>query len=572
MNLSEYCYKTEKIGTEEKPIYSCNKWIIMNITNSNNINNCYEREGNLINCLEGIIDKKNNLKCSKCDSNGHFNKSDICECNSDSFSRYGKCYKCNDSNYGNIGCEPSKGCTYLNYQLTCNQCKNDFFEYMKECFSCSGEIEYCNKCSLDSNEQFECEGCISNFIYNKEGKYCELHYEEYPQISPGCIIFNDTYKSQKKCQICKPGYFKTKDESCILCNSEKYGGPSCDVCEYKKDENGKETKNIKCKYCGNIYQTSDSEGKCYNCKIEIEGCDSCTFIKNGNKEKLICTLCNPGYYLDSNGNCINYLEYVEQISNCNYMNYSIGNITFIYYISDKIVNFEYFYYNNITYYSALFYSIFGEDNFTEFINKNIKEIKSPIKGNCERCMNGYYLNDGGNCIQLTIDKCTINSIIKNNNLYSPCKDLCYNQKFSVIVLDNHFSYCENCTYIEIIGILSLVEQYRYNYEYNYKIQETEDELKYLGEKTICVDNSGKGGKNSPENLKYCHIAKYLENEDKDKYICIKCLYDYILDSVTNLCKKNVQIEGIQNCDLENIGTKDNPIYSCKKCHNIKTYN
>ena len=331
MNLSFYCYEAENIGTEQNPIYSCSKCndYTLNITNSYNINNCYERKGSLINCLEGVIDKNNNFKCTKCDINGHFNKSNICECNSDSFSRNGNCYKCNDSNYGNIGCEPSKGCTYLNYQLTCNQCKNDFFEYMKECFSCSGEIEYCNKCSLDSNEQFECEGCISNFIYNKEGKYCELHYEEYPQISPGCIIFNDTYKSQKKCQICKPGYFKTKDESCILCNSEKYGGPSCDVCEYKKDENGKETKNIKCKYCGNIYQTSDSEGKCYNCKIELSGYDSCKFIKKDNKENLICTLCSPGYYLDSNGNCINYLDYVKTTSNCNYMNYSIGNITFI---------------------------------------------------------------------------------------------------------------------------------------------------------------------------------------------------------------------------------------------------
>ena len=578
LNLSNDCLEAKNIGTEEKPIYSCIKCndYTANITNSKNINNCYERDGELAYCLEGIIDKNNNIKCTKCITNGHFKKTNICECNSDSFGKYGQCYKCNDSSYGNIGCEPSKGCKYSpsNDQLTCNQCKNDFYEYTKgECFSCSDEIQYCNKCSLDSKEQFKCEDCILDFIYNKEEESCELLYEEYPEIAPGCIIFNknNTYKSQKKCQICKPGYFKTKDESCILCKSEKYGGPSCEECEYEKDKNGKETEKIKCKICEKNYETLNSEGKCYNCKTEIsESCDSCKFIKNGKDEKLVCTLCSPGYYLDSNGNCVNYLEYIEKIPNCNYMIYNIGNISFEYHYNDNNIFYDFFYYNNNSYYSYLFYYIFGNDNFTEFINKNIKEIKTPIKGHCESCISGYYLNDKGMCIELTIENCTINSIIQDNsNLFYRCKDLCYNKKYALVVLDNNFSYCENCTYIEIIGIESLIGYYRYNYLNNYKINETENELKYLGERTLCFDNSGKGGKNSPENLKYCHIAKYIENEDK--YICIKCLSEYTLEFETNLCKRRIKQEDIKNCNLENIGTKNNPIYSCKKCSLVQRY-
>ena len=48
-------------------------------------------------------------------------------------------------------------------------------------------------------------------------------------------IKNEEYKLKGKCQTCKLGYFKTKDESCIYCRSEKYGGSECDKCGYAKN-------------------------------------------------------------------------------------------------------------------------------------------------------------------------------------------------------------------------------------------------------------------------------------------------------------------------------------------------
>ena len=53
---------------------------------------------------------------------------DICECESDSFSKNNLfCYLCDDRYQGNPGCNNTEGCEYkLNVdQLNCNKCKNE---------------------------------------------------------------------------------------------------------------------------------------------------------------------------------------------------------------------------------------------------------------------------------------------------------------------------------------------------------------------------------------------------------------------------------------------------------------
>ena len=77
-----------------------------------------------------------------------------------------------------------------------------------------------------------CDSCINSvYALNPQKNECLLNEcEEYPEISPGCIICKDKlneYKENKKCQRCKYGYFKTKDEKCVYCRSEQYGGPGC---------------------------------------------------------------------------------------------------------------------------------------------------------------------------------------------------------------------------------------------------------------------------------------------------------------------------------------------------------
>ena len=156
--------------------------------------------------------------------------------------------------------------------------------------------------------------------------------EEYPEIAPGCIICKnnlDKYKQSNKCEICKYGYFKTRNESCVYCRSEKYGGPACYECGYENNI----TDNIICKDClindyidyNNdqyieyndfiINSALSSKGKCYNCYIDLSGsCIKCKFINDtNNNEKLTCTLCKPGYYINSEGKCISYIDKIQKI-------------------------------------------------------------------------------------------------------------------------------------------------------------------------------------------------------------------------------------------------------------------
>ena len=67
-----------------------------------------------------------------------------------------------------------------------------------------------------------------------------------------------------------------------------------------------------------------------------------------------------------------------------------------------------------------------------FINNNIKNINSKIKGNCNYCKEGYYEDLNGNCFKPKLENCNIISIVKNEKLYLPCWNLCSNNGFPFI--------------------------------------------------------------------------------------------------------------------------------------------
>ena len=300
IGISDLCLEVENLQNITDPLYSCHKcqtnFVIINET-SKGIINCAHREGNLIFCAEAIKDQDGNYKCTKCVDNASFNSSDICECNPDSFGKFNEtCFKCDDKKYENPGCLADKGCNYIhsNDELDCNECKEGYFGYTKgQCFYCETEIRNCDKCHFEqSNEKLQCDNCISIFTPNKAKDKCEINEcEEYPEISPGCIICKDKlneYKPKNKCQTCKYGYFKTEEETCVYCRSENYGGPACYECEYFIDDIIKGKKNIICKDCirneeryyyyNNIVVSSS--GKHYYCRYDLsESCSKCAFIK-----------------------------------------------------------------------------------------------------------------------------------------------------------------------------------------------------------------------------------------------------------------------------------------------------
>lgn len=62
---------------------------------------------------------------------------------------------------------------------------------------------------------------MDGYIKDENGRCKLITCDEFPEITPGCVICSnkiDEYKPLNKCQSCKQGFFKTKDESCAFLN------------------------------------------------------------------------------------------------------------------------------------------------------------------------------------------------------------------------------------------------------------------------------------------------------------------------------------------------------------------
>ena len=598
MNLMN-CYEAQNIGTEKNPIYSCIKCYnnSAKIIDKDNRTNCYSRNyNNLSYCLEGAIDETSEVKCTECVSNAHLNSSGICECNSDSFGKYYElCYKCDDINNGIPGCNAEKGCSnyfYSNDQLNCNECKDGYFQYDKgQCYSCSFEINNCEKCHYDeSTNKLICDKCPDEYNYNPNEKKCELkNCEEYPEISEGCIICEgnrEKYISEKKCQKCKIGYLKTKEGQCSFCRSEENGGPACYKCKYKLNEEKKETDNIICEYCPEKGHVLSSDGKCYNCKKITPNCEECWFIKNpDNTEKLSCTICAPGYYLNSKGKCVYYLKYLEKIPDCYRYFYTINNISFCpyYSYSERAYYFDSYYpycrigdYNfNYHYYYYYSYSL---DEYKNYLNSNITlpEINTNFQALCIQCKSGYFLNSDGNCINL--EECSLISIYENiNENYLKCRDFCYYYDTINVELTykkkNISEDSENNNKTNNIVTLD-AEDFFHSLYYGYTnynktiIEDYNEYLKPLFIKAkLCILK--------PEDSKAFENCRKVQYDGvTNSYKCSECYSSYILDTESNTCKylyNEDYLYDYYDCEIENIGNNSNPIYSCQYCYDDQYY-
>ena len=419
---------------------------------------------------------------------------------------------------------------------------------------------------------------------NEEGttSSCVLNeFQEYLEISPGCLISKDKieeYKSNNKCQTCKYGYFKTKEETCVYCRSEQYGGPACYECGYE-NENGTETDNIICKACYSFFQYNSlfqyltlnsyseqkhfttalsSKGKCFNCQYDLsENCMSCEFIKDNNdNEELKCNLCFPGFYLNTEGNdCIDFSEKIETAQpNCSLYEFNIG--IFKLYKHDYEIYFE----NNAEVLS----------NLAEY-NDAFFNINLPIKANCSRCDSGAILNVKNECEPFGYDKCIGNYILEDmEHRFDACRGLCDMFYYSInkiyIKLENNNmdmnpDNYNNINYDEINdNIISIEDMLQY------RINDTKEETKnFLLESYLCLNNLDEDIKN-----RYGHCSSVLYIPSNKSYICLLCYSPYILNPENNNCYNNNSTSDIPsemlNCKYENIGTNQNPIYSCIKCN------
>jgi len=580
VDLSSYCLEAELVKSKSQ--YSCLNCSSNSINislGSTGIVDCFKSNDNLTLCLEGTADEnRENQKCTKCIENAELNDSNICNCASDSFEVNNVCYKCDDQYSGNFGCLASKGCFYdlLFYTIRCNECKEGYYNNSYGiCSPCSDEVPNCEKCHSNisfgpHNETIVtaiCDSCSPLYTLKKENKTqkCELNEcKEYPEISPGCIICKDKlneYKQNNKCQTCKYGYFKTKEEKCVYCSSEQYGGPACYECGYEQDETGKDTDNIICKDCFSYfnhyslnynyndnnedpYFTSvlSSKKKCFNCQHELSDlCLDCEFVTD---EELKCNLCPPGYYIDSEVNCISFAEKVETLPHCVNSKFNIGIYNFTKKnddidFEDKIQGVNLSDYNNV-----------------------LSNAKYPISANCSICDDRYFFNNKSECKSIDYDKCIGKFIFADTeHRSSPCENLCDDNLMIYIKIkdnsmdlnpDNYKDIAIDYSYhyynYDIITISNILQ-----YGYNKANIETRD---FLLNSHLCLNKSD-------EELvkKFEGCEKILYIPTNKSYICLMCYYEYFLDPESNKCIYN------RDCEYENIGTNTTPIYSCIRCYN-----
>ena len=145
-----------------------NNAVLLTMNSKDKKKDCIGRSYNLSFCTEGEMDENGKYICSKCVEHATLNSSGYCECNSDSFEKYGNCYKCDDNKEGNIGCIAFKGC-YLNNSINsfvCNECKIGYYLQNGKCYSCSDKISNCDACHLDKNGTIRCDTCKGIYIVN----------------------------------------------------------------------------------------------------------------------------------------------------------------------------------------------------------------------------------------------------------------------------------------------------------------------------------------------------------------------------------------------------------------------
>ena len=581
IDLSSGCLEAQNLGNETDPIYSCKKCkeelSIVTVDPSTGKKNCFEKEGNLIHCIKGKIDEEEKYICEECSENATITDDGICECKNGYFMKYNKfCIKCDDEKEGNPGCVAEKGCNNLSI-LDCNECKDGYYEYTQgQCFPCKYKIPNCEKCHYDEDEnQLKCDSCNTLYSLDQENKKCIINEcNEYPEISPGCIICKDKldeFKPNNKCQDCKYGYFKTKEGSCVYCRSEKYGGSGCYECGYEEDENGKETDKIICKDCPSIEKTEDyyinslsyvytdrldstilsPDGKCYSYRYDLS--DKCLQYEYDNMNNLICKICHFGYYLDSNGVCLSFIDKIEINPNCESHVFNILKLSFSYNSDFNQVIIE----NNLNDYSDSFSAL------SVYLRST-----TTIKTKCMTCQPGYFINNKQECekLDINVEQCTIQNIkekFRNFNENS-CRTLCHDDNYLSIKIkyvDNHIDYdFEDYKDIkETDDIRNLNENIDNIYSESLNIlhsiddSNTHDIISNILNISICLPQKDFEG---------CFEVLYIPK--KKSFYCLECDTNYIFIPESGICKKNLYHT---DCILENLGSETNPLYSCSSCNN-----
>ena len=457
-----------------------------------------------------LIFESNNLQCGeeniehclKCGEGAEVNSCQTCEDKYFPFLDNVLCLPCDDPKFGEAGCGGQCNITFKSYSYAFSCIKECKEGYYYQNNKCQSCKNGCKKCSYDSNKYTT----ICQECLSNQYKLTNEGKCQECYLS-GCDKCH--FEGENKiCDECRSGYY-LKNNACTQCQwilqSE---GKICQLCSDDKNKYNPDSCN-----CITHYTKGDSNQyiKC------PENCYSCGY--NSQDKKAKCFNCDEGYTLNSKGNCIACGD------NCKYC----------------------------------------------YLDANENPVCLSCISDKDQCNKGYYKSDGKSS-KINSDDCIFPAIFSNHSLNSICYDLCSDSNY-YIMIDYQIYTPRKKTIIDSEDEI-YINELRYNdnknlyniINYNYG----EDNLfKSLNMNALmCIGKLGTGDKNNPKNLRKCSKAIY--NQMEDKYECTECMSGYSLDNKTKICLQNINLimnehPGLE-CDVENVGTDSEPIYSCKRCY------
>ena len=474
----------------------------------------------------------------------------------------------------------------------CHACNNYYFLYEEtnQCIQYDSNFNcHYENIGDKTNPIYSCKKCVPNIYFSVYDIYYNYYYH-YQYNNPSEYTDSSNYLLVKEGNIKFCVIPDSSPDKCVSANvdttyiNNKYNCTSClinhlplysefyerYICQNLLGEI-KKNQTININQYQNYYKIDainedcpnstlfTPDGKyCYKCKDVMYGCKSeCSFsLENNNILKCLDGYID-GYIESSEGICQSCSIVNDYCIKCHYGEYPTN------YLGIKRKN------KFICDECTFDYSVLKDDKCTSCSNIENGCYRCSIENNefkCKQCYGNYYLNNEGHCIYCTSGFIKDKKCFKCNDINNGGIEGCNSCKFN----GNKIS-CSSCQYgysflINNNSCLKTSEDSEYN-KYNkcFQIKIENDNIHCLE----CKDNSYsvlKGINESkciylPELNGYFEESysngndlNYYKNSNFDefyKYYFIKYFDNYI-----------------SHCtEVINIGTEDNPLYSCKKCNN-----
>ena len=441
----------------------------------------------------------------------------------------------------------------------------------KEDIQCDGEIiENCIQCNTgeDSDSCATCEKNHFSFFNNLLCLACNDSIYGQVECEGNCIFSNyDSLYGFVDCEKngCKEGYYNYEG-MCLTCSSRNKG---CLKCSFEVQEN-KTSENFTCLECdteSKEYRLLES-GLCEKCYLSE--CLKCHYDDIFNES--ICDQCYEGYYLDTKGKC----------QSCWYNQIDNG---YCYICSENASQFNTCYCNSGSIKVGEMNCLKCPENCDKCsYNDETKETE------CSKCNSYYALSSNKACIYCGdfCNTCSLNG--KNDPICSSCigestiingQCIRCEEGCSNCTLDTNSEYkketkCTECRYNYALNTKNNTCTFCQNIpeiggggcdrcSYNETFDKYEclrcssNSYAYINNTHQCLNNRDK------EELYLYGCINALYDEKNDKYECLQCNSGYVQISNDKTCRRLSEI-GLEGCsEVENMGTIDNPIYTCNQC-------